>query len=378
MRVLLISHTCQSITEGQPKAQALAAFGDVTLRVLVPDRWRQYGKWRRAQPPTNAGFEFEVARPRFPWAGPAQNYLHYYPTLGRTIREFGPDVIDVWEEPWGMVSAQACRLRNRIFPRAKIVSETEQNINKRLPFPFERLRVYTMRNADFAVGRSAEAVEVLRSKGYAGAAEVVPNAVDEKLFCPMDRERCRGQLNFSGFVVGYVGRFVEAKGLLDLIAAVGLCPAEVNLALAGSGPLEQRLGREARVRLLGAMAPRELAQAMNAMDLLVLPSRTTPRWKEQFGRVLIEAQACGTPVIGTDSGAIADVVGEGGLVVPERNPGQLAEAIMQLRDDPDRCRRLGQAGRNRVLERYTWQSVAQRMHDIYQRVLLQKPLLAAA
>src|ERR1700722_14746258 len=187
MRVLLISHTCQSITEGQPKAHALAALGDVNLRVLVPDRWRRYGQWRMAQPPGNAAFEFQMGRVRFPWVGPAQFYLHYYPELAKTLLEFKPDVIDLWEEPWGLVSVHACRLRRRLLPSAKIVSETEQNIDKRLPFPFERFRAYTLEQADYAVGRSHEAVEVLRKKGYTGRAEVVPNAVDAEMFQPLDR-----------------------------------------------------------------------------------------------------------------------------------------------------------------------------------------------
>ncbi len=73
---------------------------------------------------------------------------------------------------------------------------------------------------------------------------------------------------------------------------------------------------------------------MNAFDCLAVPSRTTAQWKEQFGRVIIEAQACGTPVIGSDSGAIPDVIGAGGIIVPERNPTALAEAIMRLAGDP--------------------------------------------
>ncbi len=68
---------------------------------------------------------------------------------------------------------------------------------------------------------------------------------------------------------------------------------------------------------------------MNAIDVFVLPSRTTPRWKEQFGRVIIEAQACGTPVIGSDSGAIPEVVGKGGWIVPERDPPGLANALRE-------------------------------------------------
>ena len=78
---------------------------------------------------------------------------------------------------------------------------------------------------------------------------------------------------------------------------------------------------------------------MGAMDALVLMSETTPTWKEQFGRVIVEAQACGTPVIGSDSGAIPDVVGKGGWIVEERKAHRLAELLSRLVADPEEVSR---------------------------------------
>jgi glycosyltransferase involved in cell wall biosynthesis len=108
---------------------------------------------------------------------------------------------------------------------------------------------------------------------------------------------------------------------------------------------------------------------MNAIDVLALPSRTTASWKEQFGRVLIEANACATPVIGSDSGAIPDVIGQGGLVVPEQNPRALADAIESLAREPERARAMGMAGRAQAEAKYTWGRVAEQMHGIYSRML---------
>ncbi|MGI4790075.1 MAG: glycosyltransferase [Janthinobacterium lividum] len=376
MRVLLISHTCQSKREGQPKADFLSRLPDVELRVLVPDRWREYQAWREAQPPADSRYEYQIGRVRWPWSGPAQWYLHWYPELAQTIREFQPDIIDLWEEPWGLVSAQTVWLRNRLAPHAKIVSETEQNIAKKLPPPFESFRSYTLSHADFVVGRSAEAIDNIRAKGYAGQAEVVPNAVDTSLFRPLDRVECRRALGLSGFVAGYVGRLVEEKGLADMIAALAECPPDVNLVFAGSGPFQSSLEQQAntlgvaeRVTFLPARPQEELPQVMNALDTLILPSHTTPRWKEQFGRVIIEAQACETPVIGSDSGAIPDVVGEGGLIFPEGNPKALAAAILELHSDPEKARERGKAGRRQAEDQYTWARVAERMWKIYRETL---------
>lgn len=376
MKILLISHTCQSRTEGQPKAHCLARLPDVQLRVLVPDRWLNYGAWRPAEPPLNPSFTFTAGRVRFPWVGPAQFYLHYYPRLAALLREFKPDIIDLWEEPWGLVSVHACSLRRRLLPTARIVSETEQNTNKHLPFPFEEFRRKTLRQADFAVGRNQEAIDILRRKGYTGPARVVPNAVDSDLFRPLDRAAARRALGFSGFVVGYVGRLVAEKGLMDLVDALPACPANTCLVLVGSGDQHQPLLDRAaaldcadRVQILPGRPLDQLPQLMNALDVLVLPSRTTARWKEQFGRVIIEAGACQTPVIGSDSGAIPEVVGTAGLIFPEGQPLALAASIQHLHGDPKLCRDLGLQGRAQVEARYTWQRVAEQMHAIYRQVL---------
>jgi glycosyltransferase involved in cell wall biosynthesis len=382
VKVLLISHTCQSATEGQPRAQHLGLIKDLELRVVIPDRWKHYGRWRSADSAGDASFHADVQPVRWPWLGPAQFYLHWYPGLSDVLTDFQPDIIDLWEEPWALVSLQACRLRNRLLPRAKIVSETEQNIFKKLPSPFEQIRSYVLRNADFVIGRSSEAVEVIRRKGYRGSAQTIPNGVDPAIFRPMDREQCRRELGISGFLVGYIGRLVPEKGLFDLVEAVSRCPADVHAIFVGDGPLKEKLlelgdgpNLRNRIHVLPARPLKELPRLMNALDVLALPSHTTGRWKEQFGRVIIEAHACGLPVIGTSSGAIPEVVGNGGLIVPEGDPTQLAAAMMKLFNDPALRAAQGAEGRLAVAEQCTWQRIAERMHAIYHRVLSAEPAL---
>jgi glycosyltransferase involved in cell wall biosynthesis len=386
IKVLLISHTCQSRTEGQPKAHALAKLPDIDLHLLTPQRWMHYGQWREAEPPVGGGggvgcrFETTIAPVRFGWVGPAQYFLHYYPSLPRILRSFRPDVIDLWEEPWGLVSARTCRLRNKLLPTAKIVSETEQNINKVLPFPFEAFRRYTLQQADYVVGRNRESIDVVRSKGYKGPAEVVPNAVDMELFRPLDRARCRAELGIAlpadAFLAGYAGRLVEEKGLMDVLESLPAAPPRVHALLLGSGPQGESLRArakelqvEGRTHFLPARPLEQLPAFMNALDVFVLPSRTTARWKEQFGRVIIEAHACGTPVIGSDSGAIPDVIADAGLVVPEKNPPALGAALAKLASDGALAGQLGSRGRENAGSNFTWDRVAERMACIYQNVM---------
>ncbi len=375
LKVLLISHTCQSPTEGQPKAELLARMAGIELVTLIPDRWFHNGAWRKAAIVDSPACRYEVGKVALPWAGPGQFYLHGYPGLGKLLREFQPDVIDLWEEAWGLVSAQAVWLRNRLLPGCKVITETEQNINRKLPPPFEQFRRYVLKHADYAVCRNEEAISVIRSRGYRGEASVVPNAVDAELFRPLDRAACREKFGVRGFCVGYIGRFVERKGIQDMIAAIARSPAEVTGMLVGSGEYEgvlrkqiEKLGMRERIRIVSELPAKELTPVMNAIDVLVLPSRTVPTWKEQFGRVIIEAHACGTPVIGSDSGAIPEVIGGGGLVFQEGDVVELAARIGELAADREWAMQLGKCGLRQVHEHYTWKKVAERMCSLYKSV----------
>ena len=361
--------------EGQQRAQRLGELEDISLSVLVPDRWNEYGQWRTAQRPEKPSYEFCVGRIRWPWMGPAQWYLHYYPKLKQKLRDFKPDVIDIWEEPWGLVCAHACWLRNRVLPSAKILVETEANINRTHPVPFTNFRNFSMRNAQQFVARQSEGVKVLRARGYNGPVEVVGNAVDDEIFVPMERTVCKRSLGLNGFVAGYVGRLVEDKGLMDIVEALEKCDRNISFVFVGSGPyqstLESRVvecGLSERVRFISPRSMTALPEVMNGIDVLLLVSRTTATWKEQFGRVIIEAHSCGTPVIGSDSGAIPEVIDKGGIVVGERQPSAIANELNRLMADPNLARRLGQEGRRQVKERYTWKRVAERMGRIYSQM----------
>jgi glycosyltransferase involved in cell wall biosynthesis len=117
------------------------------------------------------------------------------------------------------------------------------------------------------------------------------------------------------------------------------------------------------------MASTEMPWLMNALDILVLPSRTTARWKEQFGRVLTEAMATKTPVVGSSSGEIPSVIGEAGLVFAEGDQAALRAHLAQLIEDRDLRQHLGEQGFARFHERFTQEAVAQATIALYRRVL---------
>jgi glycosyltransferase involved in cell wall biosynthesis len=117
------------------------------------------------------------------------------------------------------------------------------------------------------------------------------------------------------------------------------------------------------------MAHEEVVDALRAIDVLVLPSIKVPRWKEQFGHVLIEAMACEVVVVGSDSGEIPNVIQDAGLVFPEGDAEALADCLRHVQGDGARGRNLAVRGRTRVMDRYTHEAVALRTSEIYRQVL---------
>lgn len=381
LRVVLVGHQFQVPSEGQAKAAALAAAGELELHVLVPDRYREAERrWRMPILPEvpPKGVTYHRTRVRLPWSGPAKWYLQSYAGLGALLRRIQPDILDVWEEPWNLLSAQVCRVRERFLPAAKLISETEQNVSKQLPPPFEQFRSYTLRRADFLIGRNAEAVSLARAKGFMGPARVVGNGFDGQMFSPASRREAREHWGITGFAVGYAGRLVSSKGLHTLRDAVRTLSRSAPvisgaerpiLWLAGEGPLEAEFSQcPDLVRVVGALDRPRLARFFSALDVLVLPSLTTPAWKEQFGRVIIEAQGCGIPVVGSSSGAIPEVLGEPRLIFPEGDAGALAAVLERLRGDTAWGARVACEGRQRAIQRYSWEAIAGQMLEVYREL----------
>jgi glycosyltransferase involved in cell wall biosynthesis len=108
---------------------------------------------------------------------------------------------------------------------------------------------------------------------------------------------------------------------------------------------------------------------MRSFDAVLLPSLTLPGWKEQFGRVLVEAMASGVPVVGSDSGEIPRVTGKGGVIVPEGDEDALAGALFRLYSDAGLRADLGKRGRERVLKHFTHARIAQGTLEAYSAAL---------
>ena len=159
-----------------------------------------------------------------------------------------------------------------------------------------------------------------------------------------------------------------------LLRAVAL-DDRFDLDVYGGGPdaaslrtLATGLGLDGRVTFHGHVDEGPLVDVFPTFDVLAVPSVTTDGWVEQFGRVAVEGQASGVPVVASDSGALPDVVGETGLLVPPSDPPALASALARLLDEPGLWARLRDSGRGNVA-RFSWASVAVQQRALYERAV---------
>ena len=215
-----------------------------------------------------------------------------------------------------------------------------------------------------------EGKRIFQNQGWSKPIEVVPLGTDVNAFCPGNEPALREELGLTGcFTVAYFGRLVPEKGVHILLDAIAQTDGRVRLLLdmyASFAPgsyadqlmhQAQRLG--IRDRIVTIDVPHgEVPRYMRCADALVLPSLATERWKEQFGRVLPEAMACGIPVIGSTSGNIPNMLGDAGVLVPEGDSSALAAAIDALRSSPERRAALGKAGRLRVIDQFSLEAQA--------------------
>jgi glycosyltransferase involved in cell wall biosynthesis len=237
------------------------------------------------------------------------------------------------------------------------------------------MELYNYRRAAAALAGNRDAAEVLKRKGYNGPISIIPQfGFDTDIYQRTEPRKSRSP--GDPFTLGFVGRLKDNKGLDLLVSALAELPDYCRLVFIGNGPMKEQLAEQAaqlgvaeRVIFKGGLPTYEIPKEMQQFDALVLPSVTRPNWIEQFGRVLPEAMACETPVIGSSSGEIPHVIGDAGLVFQEGNVQALVASIRQLLDDPALYAKLAAKGRQRVLENYTQEQIAHQTYNVYQEML---------
>ena len=242
-------------------------------------------------------------------------------------------------------------------------------------------QIYEQTVGHFTV-RSADAVIALDDnvKNHAmryGADEakmiIIPNGVDVERF--KNHFVARHDNVSPMFQIGYVGNLVYRKGVHDLIEAVSQLPKTppFQLKIVGDGPERSHLVRlcqqrriEQYVSFLGALDKNLIPDFLHSIDVLVLPSLA-----EGMPTVVLEAMAAGVPVVATDVGATKTLIDseEVGLLVPPQTPQAISQALERLRADTARLRKIAKNARKRVESLYSWDVIAERIEDVYRRVI---------
>jgi len=368
MRVLMISKTFVASTS-QRKLEELAKFHDIELTLLTPAYWQSDDGSKQVLEPLYAnGYRMIVT----PMVFNGHFHIYYYPQLKKIMREVQPEILHIDEEPYNFATFQAMRLAKHKQIPALFVAW--QNIYRDYPPPFRQIERYNYRHSNLALAGNLDVAEVLKRKGFNSPIRILPLSVDSNIYQRTESRSLRA--SDEPFTIGYIGRLVEPKGLTLLVEALSDLPDFCRVVFIGHGPMKgeleelaRRLNVVNRVVFKEAIPPQDVPLEMQKMDVFVLPSLTRPNWMEQFGRVLIEAMACETPVIGSSSGEIPRVIDNAGLIFPEGNAQDLSQCIRKLLVDAELYAQLATRGRQRVLEHYTQERIAQQIYEAYQEIM---------
>lgn len=362
MRVLRVYHAGRDPAHRRREAALAAASVDVHL--VVPSQWPDHGGETTLTETRFAVTELDVTRP-----GDVNRHRHADATQVRALLDVvKPDVVDLHEEPFSAVARQWLAVVPAQLP---VVMYTAQNLDKRFPPPFHHYERAALQRVDAFYPCSRQAASVVRGKGFTGRVDVLPLGVPHDALTPGDQVT-----DAEPFRLALLGRLVPEKGVRDAVRVLAAVNAVVpaRLAIAGTGPelgpamaLAARLGVADRVDHLGWQDADAVAALYRRTHVVLVPSRATTTWVEQFGRVIVEAQAAGAVVAGYASGAISDVAGAAGVLVAEGDHEALGTAVAKLAADRGDWKDLRDNGIG-LAARCTWAEVARRQAELYEAV----------
>ncbi len=357
MRVLRIYHAGRDRAHRRRDAALVDAGNDIHL--VVPNVWPDAGSERRLSTDAFPIHEVVVRR-----GGSVNAHWYERGPLAAVIDSVRPDLIDVHAEPVSAVLRQVLRL---VGSRLPVTCYTAQNLDKRYPPPFAQWERRALQRVSGIYACSAQAASVARGKGFSGALSVIPLGLDTSLFAPGRQDMSADEL-----VLGLVGRLEAHKGVADAVTTARLVAAErpCRLLLVGAGDmLESALSAADECPGLTIEHQpwadhEQLVAQYQRMHVLLMPSHVTSSWVEQFGRVAVEAQACGAIVAGYATGAIPEVAGELATLVSDGDVGALADAVLVAAQDKDQTATRRLVGIRRAAQ-FDWSVIARDQTDLY-------------
>ncbi|MBD2445786.1 glycosyltransferase family 4 protein [Nostoc sp. FACHB-152] len=371
LRVLFVSHA-YVVGVNQGKLNAIAQNDDITVGLLVPNNWKAM-EWNRLIPVEHPYSNIQIYSLPALFSGRGGAYCYNPWSLFKVLNDFQPDIVQVEEEVFSLLAFEVA-LWVRLWQKPMIVFGWE-NMERCLPVLRRWVRDFVMATTQLFIAGNSDGAKVMSQWDYQGLIEVMPQiGVDTQLFTP--------QLvkpdNNGKFRIGFLGRLATGKGvdlLLSSLYKLRCRGLECQVILCGSGPCEASLKQQAEdlqvsewIIWRGGVRHEQAPQEIANFDVLVLPSRSTPEWKEQFGHVLIEAMAMGIPVIGSSSGEIPNVIGRPDLVFPENDVDALTAILEKMMREPEWWQEAGQYCFDRTHEHYSHTRIAERLINLWKHL----------
>jgi glycosyltransferase involved in cell wall biosynthesis len=365
IQVLVVGHAYVLSGEFQKKLDALAETGSIEVGLVAPKEWKsdQWGRTFRLEHQSKEAKFYEVPTVL---NGIQGAYLMEPLSLLRVIRDFQPDIIQVEQEVFSLVSFELAALQ--VIHRRPLIFFGWENIDRprRLGWLRKITRTVVLKSASAITCGNSDNQSLIRKWGYAGPTWVMPEfGVDVQTFSAGLRSEGNREFTFA-----FVGALTHQKGidiLLDALRELKQRGLGFKLVVCGVGPCEADLRLKAiqcgladQVIWRGLVPPSRIATELAVADALVLPSRTLPELKEQFGLV---------PVVGSNSGGIPDVIGREDLLFPEGDVAALAHILECLMKNEDWRRSVSEYGIARVQQHYTHECIARDLLCVYKEVL---------
>jgi glycosyltransferase involved in cell wall biosynthesis len=363
MRVLRIYHGARS-RHHRGRERAIARHG-IELSLVLPSSWPGEGAEVSLGTETFVMLELPASR-----SGDVNRHVYSSRTdLVGALAQTNPHVVDIHEEPFSLSVRQWLAV---VPPNVPVLMYTAQNVDKRLPPPFAAYERRAHRRVAALYPCSRQAAAVARGKGFTGIIDVLPLGIDPTHFVPGNQSQSDDEVTLALF-----GRLVPEKGIRDAIHVLARLHAKrpARLLIVGSGPeetiarqLARELGVADRLELETWLPLEAVSEAYRRAHVVLVPSKATATWTEQFGRVIVEAHASGAVVAGYASGSIPEVGQDAIVLAKEGDVDGLANAVIRVLADPPTFDALRARGIELSSER-TWDKVAERQVALYERVL---------
>lgn len=306
--------------------------------------------------------------------------------IGLEAELLDKDIIYTADITW-IFTYQAAMMKQKFGKR--IIALEWENI----PFAYEEdeqmreMKRFNRQMVDHFVAVTERAKDALILEGVPEEKiTVIPMGIDIDRFRPDEESgiRLRKELGIGNaeIVILFTGRMVWEKGIYDLLYAAKLVELDysmknipIRFVVVGQGPESEGIKNRVKELSIGYLFTfmesypyHKMHEMYHMADIFVLPSISTRTWKEQFGMVLIEAMACGLPVISTYSGSIPEVVGEAGVLVQANDPRGLYKAIKGLLNNEDQRRELGNMGRERAVREFDSKKIARKVGLLFEEL----------